>query len=62
MQPYITGPGPNIPPAWSPIVIESTTERSVNYNIISGTSMPCPHISAVAAIIKSTQPSWSPSA
>ena len=62
MQPDITGPGLNILAAWSPVAIEATAERSVNYNIISGTSMSCPHISAVAAIIKSTQPSWSPSA
>ena len=63
MQPDITGPGVNILAAWSPVATEDTVEqRSVNYNIISGTSMSCPHISAVAAIIKSHQPSWSPAA
>ncbi|XVF05194.1 hypothetical protein REPUB_Repub05bG0150800 [Reevesia pubescens] len=62
IKPDITGPGLNILAAWSPVAIEDTGERSVNYNIISGTSMSCPHISAVAAIIKSTQPSWSPAA
>ncbi|WRX33543.1 Peptidase S8/S53 domain - like 10 [Theobroma cacao] len=62
LQPDITGPGLNILAAWSPVAIEATAERSVNYNIISGTSMSCPHISAVAAIIKSTQTSWSPAA
>ncbi|KAJ1440667.1 Peptidase S8/S53 domain [Sesbania bispinosa] len=63
IKPDITGPGVNILAAWSPAATEATVEqRSVNYNIISGTSMSCPHISAVAAIIKSQHPSWSPAA
>lgn len=63
MQPDITGPGLNILAAWSPVATETTVEqRSVDYNIISGTSMSCPHISAVAAIIKSYHPTWSPAA
>jgi len=61
MQPDITGPGVNILAAWSPVATEATVEqRPVDYNIISGTSMSCPHISAVATIIKSYHPSWSP--
>ncbi|MCI09596.1 subtilisin-like protease-like, partial [Trifolium medium] len=32
------------------------------YNIISGTSMSCPHVSGLAASIKSRNPTWSPSA
>ncbi|TYH53684.1 hypothetical protein ES332_D09G116900v1 [Gossypium tomentosum] len=62
IKPDITGPGLNILAAWSPVAIEASAERSVNYNIVSGTSMSCPHISAVAAIIKSIKPSWSPAA
>lgn len=62
LQPDITGPGVNILAAWSPVATTATAERSVNYNIISGTSMSCPHVSAVAAILKSYQPSWSPAA
>lgn len=62
MQPDITGPGLNILAAWSPVATTATAERSVNYNIISGTTMSCPHVSAVAAIVKSYQPSWSPAA
>ena len=53
----------NILAAWSPVATEATVEhQSVDYNIISGTSMSCPHISAVAAIIKSYHPTWTPAA
>ncbi|KAK9126420.1 hypothetical protein Scep_015266 [Stephania cephalantha] len=62
VQPDITAPGVNILAAWSPIATKATAEGSVGYNIISGTSMSCPHASAVAAIVKSCHPSWSPSA
>ena len=37
-------------------------KRRVLYNIKSGTSMSCPHATAVAAYIKSFFPSWSPAA
>ncbi|XP_068484114.1 subtilisin-like serine-protease S [Phaseolus vulgaris] len=63
IKPDITGPGVNILAAWSPVGTDATVEqRPVNYNIISGTSMSCPHITAVAAIIKSHHPSWGPAA
>ncbi|KAI5442819.1 hypothetical protein KIW84_011736 [Lathyrus oleraceus] len=54
---FVTGLGLNILTAWSPVAMEATVEqRSVDYNIISGTSMSCPHISVVAAIINSSLP------
>ncbi|KAF9595057.1 hypothetical protein IFM89_036516 [Coptis chinensis] len=62
IKPDITAPGVNILAAWSPLATEEAAERSVDFNIISGTSMSCPHVSAIAAIIKSCHPSWSPSA
>lgn len=62
LKPDITGPGVNILAAWSPVATASTGDQSVDYNIISGTSMSCPHISAVAAILKSYNPSWSSAA
>ncbi|KAK9126419.1 hypothetical protein Scep_015265 [Stephania cephalantha] len=55
--------GPNI---LTPDIIKVSTEepagRSLDFNIISGTSMSCPHVSAIAALIKSYHPYWSPSA
>ncbi|XP_058008057.1 subtilisin-like serine-protease S [Hevea brasiliensis] len=62
IKPDITAPGLNILAAWSPVAADVTGGRPVNYNIISGTSMSCPHVAAVAAILKSYQPSWSPAA
>ncbi|OAY51419.1 subtilisin-like serine-protease S [Manihot esculenta] len=62
IKPDVTAPGLNILAAWSPVAADATGGRSVNYNIISGTSMSCPHVAAVAAILKSHQPSWSPAA
>ncbi|KAL9676625.1 hypothetical protein QQ045_004841 [Rhodiola kirilowii] len=62
IKPDITGPGLNILAAWSPVATDGTGDRSVDYNIISGTSMSCPHVSALAAILKSCHPDWSPAA
>ncbi|PIN25415.1 Cucumisin [Handroanthus impetiginosus] len=62
IKPDITAPGVNVLAAWSPLSTDYTGGRSIDYNIISGTSMSCPHVSALAAIVKSGHPSWSPAA
>ncbi|CAA3027153.1 subtilisin-like protease [Olea europaea subsp. europaea] len=62
IKPDITAPGVNVLAAWSPVATDATAGRSLDYNIISGTSMSCPHVSALAAIVKSSHPSWSPAA
>ncbi|KAK8544356.1 hypothetical protein V6N13_056138 [Hibiscus sabdariffa] len=65
MQPDISAPGVDILAAYSPVVPPSSTatdERRVKYNVLSGTSMACPHVAAVAAYVKTFHPDWSPSA
>ncbi|KAK4736510.1 hypothetical protein R3W88_000207 [Solanum pinnatisectum] len=64
LQPDIAAPGTAILAAW----IENDTEvtRSGHqpplFNIDSGTSLSCAHVSAIVATLKSQNPSWSPSA
>ncbi|XP_038891850.1 subtilisin-like protease SBT1.1 [Benincasa hispida] len=65
IKPDITAPGVNILAAWPPIVSPSELEsdkRRVLFNIISGTSMSCPHVSGLAALLKSAHKDWSPAA
>ncbi|CAL9075330.1 unnamed protein product [Musa acuminata var. zebrina] len=65
LKPDISAPGIDILAAWSTLgkVSGSPNDtRSVEYNIISGTSMACPHTSGAAAYVKSFHPSWSPAA
>ncbi|XP_038892474.1 cucumisin-like [Benincasa hispida] len=65
LKPDLTAPGVEILAAWSPIapissgVIDSRTSM---YNIISGTSMSCPHATAAAVYVKTFHPTWSPAA
>ncbi|KAI0512158.1 hypothetical protein KFK09_012796 [Dendrobium nobile] len=58
LKPDLTAPGVDILAAWSPL----STQKSSLYNIISGTSMSCPHVSGSAAYVKSFNPTWSPAA
>ncbi|RVW65842.1 Subtilisin-like protease SBT4.13 [Vitis vinifera] len=61
MKPDITAPGVDILAAYSPIP-KLADNQSVQYNILSGTSMSCPHVAGVAAYVKSVHPAWSASA
>ncbi|XP_052181000.1 subtilisin-like protease SBT5.6 [Diospyros lotus] len=65
LKPDITAPGLNILAAWSeassPSKLE-TDKRVVKYNILSGTSMSCPHVAAAAALLKAIHPTWSSAA
>ncbi|KAL3499443.1 hypothetical protein ACH5RR_038536 [Cinchona calisaya] len=61
LKPDIIGPGVIILAAW-PFSVENKTNEKATFNIISGTSMSCPHLSGIAALIKSAHPDWSPGA
>ncbi|XP_020239439.1 subtilisin-like protease SBT3.5 isoform X2 [Cajanus cajan] len=66
LKPDIGAPGVNILAAWSPassagLLSEANEDESrpLNFNIESGTSMACPHISAIVALVKAIHPTWS---
>ncbi|PON53877.1 Subtilase [Trema orientale] len=65
LKPDLVAPGVQILAAWSPIAPISFAvgdKRVEAYNILTGTSMACPHASAAAAYVKSFHPTWSPAA
>ncbi|TVU41275.1 hypothetical protein EJB05_14778, partial [Eragrostis curvula] len=56
-------PGIDILAAWTrllPVSKNIKDNRFMSYNILSGTSMACPHATGVAAYVKSFHPDWSP--
>ncbi|XP_076925975.1 subtilisin-like protease SBT5.4, partial [Bidens hawaiensis] len=57
LKPDITAPGVNIIAAFS-----EEPEPVSPYNLESGTSMACPHVSGVVGLLKSVHPDWSPAA
>uniref|UniRef100_A0A0A9BAI5 Subtilisin-like protease SBT1.2 n=1 Tax=Arundo donax TaxID=35708 RepID=A0A0A9BAI5_ARUDO len=63
LKPDVIAPGVNIIAAWpgnlGPSGLESDARRS-NFTVLSGTSMACPHVSGIAALVRSAHPSWSP--
>ncbi|WCJ19691.1 Subtilisin-like protease [Euphorbia peplus] len=65
LKPDLTAPGVDILAAWSEYTSVTGIvgdRRVVPYNIISGTSMSCPHASGAAAYVKSFHSDWSPAA
>ncbi|GLT62912.1 hypothetical protein SLA2020_355140 [Shorea laevis] len=61
LKPDIIGPGVNILAAWT-VAMENNTYSQSTFKMISGTSMSCPHLSGIAALLKSSHPNWSPAA
>lgn len=65
LKPDFIAPGVNIIAGWTgkvgPSGLKKDT-RHVEFNILSGTSMSCPHASGLAALVKSAHPEWSPAA
>lgn len=65
LKPDFIAPGVDILAGWtSKIGPSGLTEdtRHVEFNIVSGTSMSCPHVSGLAALLKEAHPEWSPAA
>ncbi|XP_010692513.2 CO(2)-response secreted protease [Beta vulgaris subsp. vulgaris] len=66
LKPDISAPGVSIIAAWlaNDTSAETTPEgrEPPKFNVLSGTSMSCPHVAGIAANIKSHNPSWSPAA
>ncbi|XWS20062.1 hypothetical protein CRYUN_Cryun31cG0069100 [Craigia yunnanensis] len=65
LKPDVIAPGVNILAGWTGFTGPTDLDidpRRVNFNIISGTSMSCPHVSGLAALLKKAYPNWSPAA
>ncbi|XP_058082225.1 subtilisin-like protease SBT5.3 [Magnolia sinica] len=65
LKPDITAPGVDVLAAFAQYTGPSSLPsdpRRVHFNMISGTSMACPHISGIAGLLKMVHPEWSPSA
>lgn len=65
LKPDMIAPGVNIIAAWpqnlGPSALRQDSRR-VNFTVMSGTSMACPHVSGLAALIRSAHPKWTPAA
>ncbi|CAN1342505.1 Subtilisin-like protease SBT5.3 [Linum perenne] len=64
LQPDVTAPGVNILAAYSEATgpTGDSDSRHLPFNIISGTSMSCPHVTGIVGLVKSIHPDWSPAA
>lgn len=65
LKPDLIAPGVNILAAWTDAVGPTgldSDKRKTEFNILSGTSMACPHVSGAAALLKSAHRNWSPAA
>ncbi|GAB4841971.1 hypothetical protein Ancab_011929 [Ancistrocladus abbreviatus] len=65
LKPDVVAPGVNILAGWTGAIGPTDLDidpRRVEFNIISGTSMSCPHVSGLGALLRKAHPSWTPAA
>lgn len=65
LKPDMIAPGVNIIAAWPQNLGPSSLpedSRRANFTVMSGTSMACPHVSGITALIHSAHPEWTPAA
>ncbi|KAI4366215.1 hypothetical protein MLD38_022119 [Melastoma candidum] len=65
LKPDITAPGVNVLAAYSEATSPTDQPfdlRRVPFNVLSGTSMSCPHVSGIVGLLKTAYPEWSPAA
>ena len=65
VQPDVTAPGVYILAGYTEAkgpTGQSFDNRRIPYNIISGTSMSCPHVAGIVGLLKTLHPKWSPAA
>ncbi|XP_031131231.1 subtilisin-like protease SBT5.3 isoform X2 [Ipomoea triloba] len=63
LKPDISAPGVNVIAAFTEATGPSDNDydkRIVSFNLLSGTSMSCPHVAGVVGLLKTVYPSWSP--
>ncbi|KAM3389529.1 hypothetical protein ACQJBY_011586 [Aegilops geniculata] len=63
LKPDVAAPGVNILASWIPTTsLPPGQKQPSQFNLVSGTSMACPHVAGAAATVRAWNPTWSPAA